>query len=260
MMMQWRKKSSFIVFLILLMVSTSFLYSEDFSAGMRLLSENRSSEAVDYFRTAIDDFPKEKNAYIYLAIAFEQQNDYIEAIGVLNLGLVRLGQDSDFYYNLGNCYFALGNWAQAISHYDFAINRNSDYSNAYLNRGNSNVKLYHYSAAINDYTIFLELAPNDPQREEVIRMIELLRKRPDGSPWGQGGSGTGGGGSGSGGSGGSGGGSGSGAGGSGGGAGSGLNLDDLLNSIADINKETDSLNINPDGSVEDNYDVEFDIE
>lgn len=244
-------------FLIFSLIGTTSLAAQtpDLSEGKSLLTRNRSAQAVDYFRQAVENHPQEKESYLFLAIAYEQQNSYIEAIAVLNLALFRLGPDHQLYYNLGNCYYGLTNYGEAAQHYTFAINHDPDYAEAYLNRANSNVKLRQYQAAIDDYTIYLQLRPEDEQEEAIIKMIELLRQKAEMQSFG-GNTGDcppgyygGGGGGGSGGSGGS------------GSGGTGNNqLDDVLKSFDDLENDTENMNIRPEGEVEDDYDLEFDIE
>lgn len=231
-----------------------------------MLSKNQSAEAVNFFKIAQRKYPKERDSYIYLAIAYEQQNSYIEAIDVLSEGLFRLGPNDQLYYNMGNCYFGLKNFPQAAQYYTFTINQNQDYSNAYLNRANANVHMVKYQDAIDDYTIFLQLKPDDPQREEILKMIELLRRRlaqPQSGGFfaGQGGSGgSGGWGSGYGSGGWNGGSGGTSFAGENGVASSGSLLDEVLNSFADVPKDTQNANIRPNSEVEDNYELEFELE
>lgn len=225
-----------------------------------MLSKNQSAEAVNFFKIAQRKYPKERDSYIYLAIAYEQQNSYIEAIDVLNEGLFRLGPNDQLYYNMGNCYFGLKNFPQAAQYYTFTINQNQNYSNAYLNRANAHVHMVKYQDAIDDYTIFLKQKPDDPQREEILKMIELLKKRlsTQGSAafWGGTASG-GGGGVWNGGYGGYGGSSFSGE--QANGSSSSL-LDEVLNSFGAVPKDIENANVRPDSEVEDNYELEFELE
>lgn len=187
MMMRQRlsRVSSIILSTLILFYSTTNLFSapkkqkkkSDYSVGQQMLANNQSAEAINYFKIALEKDKKDRDLYIFLAIAYEQQNSYIEAIEVLTQGIFVLGPDDQLYYNLGNCYFGLKNYGQAAQYYSFAINRNQEFSNAYLNRANANVHLVAYQDAIDDYTIFLQQQPEDAQREQIIKMIELLRRK-----------------------------------------------------------------------------------
>ncbi|GAH59279.1 unnamed protein product, partial [marine sediment metagenome] len=46
---------------------------------------------------------------------------------------------------------------------------------AYLNRANSRLKLEKMEGALADYIFYLRIAPNSPQREEIEKLIALLK-------------------------------------------------------------------------------------
>jgi|GEM_PF-900597 uncharacterized membrane protein/Tfp pilus assembly protein PilF len=68
--------------------------------------------------------------------------------------------DADAYYNLGVSYGKLGNYTQAISDFDRAIEINPEYADAYKGRGVAYGNLGNYTQAISDFDRAIEINPD----------------------------------------------------------------------------------------------------
>jgi tetratricopeptide (TPR) repeat protein len=78
------------------------------------------------------------------------------------------------YFNLGNNLFRQKEYTLAEQMYSNALETNRTFEDAYLNRANARLELASYTAARDDYIEYLRLAPNNPQREPIERLIALL--------------------------------------------------------------------------------------
>ena len=65
------------------------------------------------------------------------------------------------HYKQGRVKYDLGQYAEAILDYNFAIALKPDYAEALSDRGCAKVELKQYSAAITDYSTTIKLEPND---------------------------------------------------------------------------------------------------
>ena len=79
------------------------------------------------------------------------------------------------YYNIGNNFFIRKEYSAAEEMYTSALAANARLPEASLNRANSRLALKSYEPAIADYTLFLQLRPDDPQRPKIEELIRLLR-------------------------------------------------------------------------------------
>ncbi|MBW1915530.1 MAG: tetratricopeptide repeat protein [Deltaproteobacteria bacterium] len=69
--------------------------------------------------------------------------------------------DADFYINQGNAYVGKGQYDQAISDFNKAIQINPRFAKAYYNRGVAYKRKGQYDQAISDYNKAIEINPRD---------------------------------------------------------------------------------------------------
>jgi tetratricopeptide (TPR) repeat protein len=106
---------------------------------------------------------------------YEQLNNPDKSIQVLRRGLnVATSLKDTMYFNLGNNLFRQKEYTLAEQMYSNALEVNRTFEDAYLNRANARLQLASYAAAREDYIEYLRLAPNNPQREPIERLIALL--------------------------------------------------------------------------------------
>jgi tetratricopeptide (TPR) repeat protein len=168
-----------IIFLLFLAVSAvGYAASPSFDKGEELYVFNKPAEAKPYLEKAIVEDPSNEIAYLHLGIVYEQLKDPKKAIAVLKRGLnVSTLYKEMFDYAIGNNFFSQGDFTFAEQSYSDAIAANPEFAPAYRDRANARMNLQKYDGAVVDYTEFLQLKPNDPQRpqiEEVLRRLGLM--------------------------------------------------------------------------------------
>ena len=63
--------------------------------------------------------------------------------------------------------------------YNGALSANKDLAEGHLNRANARLQLQNFNGAFADYTAFLQLRPQDPQRPNIEKVMALLRQAQD---------------------------------------------------------------------------------
>jgi tetratricopeptide (TPR) repeat protein len=148
-----------------------------FDKGTALFVQNKPAEARPVLEEALTDDPSNETIYLYLGIVYQQLGDPDRAITILKRGLniATLHQDL-FLYNIGNNFFSRGEYTFAEESYTSAVAANRTMPVGYLNRANSRMKLERWDGALADYQLFLQLAPQDPQRPQVEKVVALLQE------------------------------------------------------------------------------------
>lgn len=148
-----------------------------FEKASRLYADNKPAEARPLLEEALIEDPANETIYLYLGIVYQQLGDPDKAITVLKRGLNIATEHKDlFNYNLGNNFFVRGEFTFAEESYTAAVAANRTMGLGYLNRANSRMKLEKWDGALADYELFLQLAPQDPQRPQVEQVVRLLRE------------------------------------------------------------------------------------
>lgn len=149
-----------------------------FEEGERLFLENKPEEAAKMLEAAAAEDPENEKIYLYLGIIYEGMGKHEEAVEILEEG-ISYGDEflAEMYLNRGNNLFALGSFGKAEESYTMAIRTKSGYAEAYLNRANTRVKLENYGGAVNDYELYLKMKPAAKQREEIEKVINILKGR-----------------------------------------------------------------------------------
>jgi len=84
-------------------------------------------------------------------------------IGVLFLTISSVyAETAEGCFNRGHDYSLQGNWSQAISDYNKAIEINPNYWQAYLGRGIASYSQGNFTQTLSDYTKTIEINPNVP--------------------------------------------------------------------------------------------------
>jgi tetratricopeptide (TPR) repeat protein len=144
--------------------------------GEELLMRNNPAEASVFLERALAEDPANVTIYLYLGIVYEQLNRPDEAIAIYRRALPIAGNMSaTVANNLGNVYFSRGNTELAEQFYSQAIGINSVFSNAYLGRANTRIRSGQLLNAVNDYEQYLTLEPRSSQRENIQRLVNLIR-------------------------------------------------------------------------------------
>jgi tetratricopeptide (TPR) repeat protein len=167
--------------LSLLVVGTGvYASSEFFDKGEALYVQNKPQDARPLLESALNDDPSNEKTYLYLGIIYQQLGDPQKAIDTLKRGLSIAASYKDlFYFNMGNDFFSRKEYTFAEDMYTNALAVNKGLSDGYLNRANSRLQLANYTGALADYTLFLQLSPQDAQRANIEKIMALLRKAVD---------------------------------------------------------------------------------
>ncbi len=149
--------------------------SKALSEGERLLRENKPAEALPFLEQAIRDPKADENAWLWLAISYQQSNRIDDALSTLRKGLAKATTRKElFYYNMGNLFLLQGKASFAKEMFDSAITANPNLAPAFLNRANANLMVEDRAAARDDYSRYLTLAPNAPQKANIQALLDRL--------------------------------------------------------------------------------------
>jgi tetratricopeptide (TPR) repeat protein len=174
-------RKHFALALVLLLASAyAFAASPFFDKGEQLFVQNKPREAQPLLESALGDDPSNEKIYLYLGIIYQQLGDAQKAIDILNRGMsVATAYKDLFYYNMGNDFYSRKEYASAEEMYSSALSSNKELAEAYINRANDRMQLQNLTGAIADYTVFLQLRPQDPRRPDIERLMALVRQAQD---------------------------------------------------------------------------------
>ncbi|MGA2976389.1 MAG: tetratricopeptide repeat protein [Spirochaetia bacterium] len=165
---------------LLIAATAAFGASEFFDKGEALFVQDKPQDARPLLESALTDDPNNEKTYLYLGIIYQQLGDAQKAIAILKRGLAIASAYKElFYYNMGNNYFSQKEYSFAEEMYTNAVSVNKNLAPGYLNRANSRLQLQNLDGALADYTLFLQLAPNDAQRPNIEKVIGLIRQVQD---------------------------------------------------------------------------------
>ncbi|MDR0554155.1 MAG: tetratricopeptide repeat protein [Treponema sp.] len=146
-----------------------------FIKGEALFLRDKPEEALPYLQTAAAEEPGNLQAFLYWGLACLQLRRVDEAISVYLQVFPRGGAEQyRIAYNLGNAYFTKEAYSQALDYYVKAIEANPRLAPAYLNRANTKIRLGDLRGALADYTQYLALEPQSPQRTQIESLVALI--------------------------------------------------------------------------------------
>lgn len=159
--------------LMILFTSASYMFAE--SQGEKAFKENRPEQAITLLQEEITRDEASAAAYNYLGLAYFQLGDYDKSIEAFAKGLSTPGTNKKLLaYNQGNTYFTKKEYNEAVKSYSMALTADPKYYSALLNRANAYLMTGVYKESVNDYKKYIEAVPEDPQREEIERLINAL--------------------------------------------------------------------------------------
>ncbi|MDY6822994.1 MAG: VWA domain-containing protein [Thermodesulfobacteriota bacterium] len=94
-------------------------------------------------------------------------------------------ENPSLYYNMGDAYYKMNKYDEALRHYDKALSMAKDdaFKDKILyNRGNAHFRAGDYKKAIDDYQKALELAPEDRRAKENLELAKKALKRRQQQP------------------------------------------------------------------------------
>jgi tetratricopeptide (TPR) repeat protein len=152
---------------------------EWFAMGLESFRWQNIEEASVYFGRAAVSNPGMDEYFLYLGITHHQSGRYQNAEEAYGKGISLNGPQRDrLLLNRGNLRFSMGNTAGAASDYGLLVDGGGVLaSSALLNRANMELNLASYTMALDDYTRYLTLEPDSPQRPVIEELIGLLGAR-----------------------------------------------------------------------------------
>lgn len=163
---------SFAVVLVLFAM-TSYMFAE--SQGEKAFKENRPEDAIILIEDEINSGDAAPVVYNYLGLAYYQIGNYEKSIEAFGKGLSTSGTNKKLLaFNQGNSYFALKKYNEAAKSYSMTLVADSTYYAALLNRANAYLMMGNYREASDDYKKYIVVVPDDPQKEEIQKLIDAL--------------------------------------------------------------------------------------
>jgi len=120
-------------------------------------------DAVDDYSKAIEINPADFDSYLQRADVYRKMKMYDDAIKDLNFFLMYFNNDEDANYIASNTYFDQENYFKSLEYINKNIKKNPNLAKYYMMRGNNYLKTNTFKYAIKDYTMALDLDPNNSE-------------------------------------------------------------------------------------------------
>ncbi|NLC93611.1 MAG: hypothetical protein GX677_09170 [Treponema sp.] len=167
-----QNKIKMMIFLFLFVPFFSFSESK----GEKMFANNKPSDAIVLLKNEISAGDISSSTYNFLGLSYFQIGEYQKSVDAYEEGMKSsISNKKILLYNEGNSYFVMKNYENAIKCYSLAIVSDSAFSKVYLNRANAYVLSSALNEAIDDYSKYLELVPEDSQKENILALIDLLK-------------------------------------------------------------------------------------
>lgn len=164
-----------IIFSVIVVSLCQICFSQQISDGIKLFMENNPTAAIPVIEKELNVPNPNLELFNYLGIAYSQVGNFQKAVEVFEKGINTFGTNKKvLYFNQGNAYYRLQNFAKAVDCYAMSVVADSQYAQPYLNRANAYLKLNDIDNSILDYEKFLELKPNDVQEPKIRELLAAL--------------------------------------------------------------------------------------
>jgi predicted O-linked N-acetylglucosamine transferase (SPINDLY family) len=131
-----------------------------FNQALGLHQQGRPAEARELCRKVLQLQPRHHNVLNLLGLIALQQNELDLAVDLLRRATIANPQSIVARSNLGNAYYLLGDFQQAVASYDVAIALAPKFADAHYNRGTALRGLRQNEAAIESFDRAIALNPN----------------------------------------------------------------------------------------------------
>lgn len=143
--------------------------------GEKLFKENKPKEAVQVLENEILNNQITSNTYNFLGLGYYQLEEYAKSLDAFERGIKAQPSNVKLLsFNKGNTYYAMKDYASAVSAYSQAFLDDTTFYDALLNRANAFLMGDQLLNAKKDYELFLEKCPDDPQEEKIRRIIQAI--------------------------------------------------------------------------------------
>jgi tetratricopeptide (TPR) repeat protein len=144
-----------------------------YNLGVYYLGHDRTDEAVDCYRKALQIRPTYADALNNLGVALAKKGQWDEAVQVLRRAVLCPPVAADTYYNLGNLLAMQKKLDQATRCYVDALRLKPDYFEAHNNLANILMMQGHTNEAVRHYQEVLRLNPNHEGAQRQLRLLDL---------------------------------------------------------------------------------------
>jgi tetratricopeptide (TPR) repeat protein len=157
-----------------------FAQNNNFDQGEALFLQNKLEESLAYLEAVITAPDAPLQAYLYLGVVYQQINRPDDAVVLYKKILPHAGDSTALVaYNLGNIYYGKKDFLSAETCYTQAIQEDGSFAPAYLNRANTRLQNGNIDQAVADYTYYLVLDSDTPQRTQIEAVLAAIQKAGD---------------------------------------------------------------------------------
>ncbi len=152
-------------------------FAQGSNEGTALFEQNKPAEAIAFLEADIAGGNPLPQEYNYLGLAYYQIGNYEKSVEAFKKGTAASGTNKKIlYFNMGNSYFALQKWQEALDAYSMAAVADPSFAAPVLNKADVELKMDRLLDAAADYKRFLVLRPEDEQRPQIEKLIALLEQ------------------------------------------------------------------------------------
>lgn len=159
-------------------IHISLVFSNDLEEAVLEIRYDNYDKAINILQKLLAYDKENPDAYFYLGLAYEQKNQYDDALLIMKKGLNYVQDElkkGELYFNLGNNYYKKMDYNSALNMYSQAIVLNPAINGVYLHKGQSFYKLKNYEKTVEQWELYLEKKPDTPQHENIINAIAFLK-------------------------------------------------------------------------------------
>ncbi len=169
-----RKYKSFLTIIFSLFFAAALSNAQQ-REGVRLYEQGMAAESIAFLEADIESGDALPVEYNYLGLAYYQTGNFAKSVEAFRKGLAIPGTNKKrIYFNMGNSYFLMGDFENALNSYSMASVADPNYGEPVLNKANAELKLDRLKDAQDDYRRYLALCPDTPQRPEIEKILALI--------------------------------------------------------------------------------------
>lgn len=145
--------------------------------GLLLAERGNIKESREYLSRAHVAAPEDIGIQLHLANIFKAQNQYDEAIELLDSVIAANPDCAPALNNLGTVYFAKQQFGLAVKAYQEAIDLRPDFADAYYNMGLACARLQRDEEALAAYEALIHISPDHPGARFQMACLMMKRER-----------------------------------------------------------------------------------
>lgn len=147
--------------------------------GQKLLEEGDYADAADEFRSATEVMTTNAEAWNYLGVADEHAGQYEEAASAYQRALDLDRDLTEAHYNLGCLYLDQNKPDQAVGEFTAYTLRNVNEPDGWLKLGLAQLRMHDLLPAEKSFSTALHLNPNNAEAYNGLGLARMQRNRPE---------------------------------------------------------------------------------